>query len=257
MNQRNYIFYSFISSILVMCLFAILKYLNMSTGTFLDWVIGLGTFWWLIGITIVPWNMYFSAKEVLNEAAVSAEKGIRINDTNINYAKKLSSRFFVIAITLHIISAIGLYLLAYLKISEIGYFAAVAALLLTFLRPLSRLYDYIAHRLQIIRNEISYPREDVYELGQRIYVLENRKTEIDLLLDITKEDSWATQQQTQLDLLKGKITELHLALDKWQLQNEKDHERLSRKSEEEISKLSEDAQFLNQVRELIRFFKKA
>jgi hypothetical protein len=39
--------------------------------------------------------------------------------------------------------------------------------------------------------------------------------------------------------------------------NRKEHEALARQSAAEIAKLSEDAQFLNQVRELIRFFKSA
>ena len=245
------------ASLLVLALYLVLNYLHMTVGTFLDWAIGLAAFWWLIGITTVPWNMYFSAKEVINESEVSTNKGIGISATNIAYAHKLAKRFFTLAIALHIISAIGLYLIAYFDITEVGYFAAIAAVLLTFLRPLVRFYDYVVHRLQLMRHEIKYPRDDVYELNKKLTAAEQSIEAYGTLFNFQHETSWVSQQQQQIETLKAKILQLNLELDALKLQNEKDHDRLSRNTADEIAKLSEDAKFLNQVRDLVRFVKGA
>ncbi len=69
----------FISSIvgivvLVLTAFGLLQWLHIPAGSFLDWVIGGASFWWLLVIVTVPWNVHFQAKEVLAEAAQSIEK---------------------------------------------------------------------------------------------------------------------------------------------------------------------------------------
>ncbi len=46
-------------------------------------------------------------------------------------------------------------------------------------------------------------------------------------------------------------------LETLKVENKTEHELLARKSEEAIAQLSEDSQFLNHAREIIRFFKKA
>lgn len=255
--SKNYFFYFFLITVLILALFATLQHLNIPAGTFVDWLIGLGTFWWLMGITTIPWNMYFAAREVLDEAAISSSKGIPVNAANVAYARKLSGRFLTIAVTLHIVSAVALYFLAYFHITAVGYFAAIAALLLTFARPLSRLYDYIATRLQRMRTEIRYPRDDVYEWTVKTTNLEARTEHLETYFNPEDPGAWVNKQQESITQLKDKITALAVELDQLRLTNQKEHERLSRKSEEEIARLSEDAQFLNQIRELIRFIKKA
>jgi len=256
-NSKNLFSALFGITLFGLALFATLKWLDVPAGTFMDWLIGLGTFWWLIGITTVPWNMHFAAREVIDEASISAEKGMTVNTANVDYARKLAKRFLTIAIALHIISAIALYLLAYYQITAVGYFASVAALLLTFARPLSRLYDYIASRLQRMRAEIRYPRDDVYEWTQKTTDLATRTEHIESILNFKEQNAWVNKQQDTIKNLQEKITGLAVELDQLRLTNQKEHERLSRKSEEEISRLSEDAQFLNQIRELIRFVKQA
>lgn len=255
--SKNYFFHFFMVTLLILAVFATLQYLQIPSGTFVDWLIGVGTFWWLIGITTIPWNMHFAAREVLDEAEISTGKGITVNAANVAFASKLARRFLTTAIVLHIVSAIALYLLAYYHITVVGYFAAVAAILLTFARPLARLYDYIASRLQRMRSEIRYPRDDVYEWTRKVLDMEKRAEAIETILDFKNENSWIQNQEDTITNLKAKITALSVELDQLRLTNQKEHERLSRKSEEEIARLSEDAQFLNQIRELIRFIKKA
>ena len=39
--------------------FSILQWFHVPAGNFLDWVIGGASFWWLLVIVTVPWNVYF------------------------------------------------------------------------------------------------------------------------------------------------------------------------------------------------------
>lgn len=77
-------------AIILLLTFGVLQWLNISVGSFLDWVIGGACFWWLLLIVTVPWNIYFEAKEVLAEAAESKQKGIKIDTQQIKYVSKLA-----------------------------------------------------------------------------------------------------------------------------------------------------------------------
>ena len=67
--------------------FGILQWLHIPAGSFLDWVIAVAIFEWLLVIVTVPWNIHFEAKAVLDEAAVSAQKGIKVDEKQVEYAK--------------------------------------------------------------------------------------------------------------------------------------------------------------------------
>ena len=244
-------------TLLVLAAFSVLQWLNMPVGTLVDWVIGIAVAWWLLAITVIPWNMHFTAKEVVYEAAESTNKGIAVNPKDVAYAANLAKRFLWLSISLHIVSAIALYLLAYYQITPLGYLAALAALLLTFLRPLHRLYEHIAHRLAQVRQQITYPREDVVELRGKVTALEEGLAKLNTQLNTEDTHSWASQLQRDLAEMKTRIEKVHVLMDEAQIQNAKEHERLARKGEADLARLSEDAQFLNQVRDLVRFIKQA
>ena len=53
------------------------------------------------------------------------------------------------------------------------------------------------------------------------------------------------------------MAEYLTALEKLRADNKSDHDRLSREAQQAISQLSSDSQFLDHVREIIRFFKTA
>ncbi len=132
---------------LVLAVFAVLKWLQIPTGDFVDWIIGVGCFWWLLLITTVPWNMHFKAKEILSDIKESQKTGINVETIDIDYAQKISKIYFFAAIFLHILSVIGLYILAKTGVSVVGYIGAGFALALTALRPSVRMYEYISYRL--------------------------------------------------------------------------------------------------------------
>jgi len=248
----NFIGFSFGFGVLVLLAFGILQWLHIPAGSFIDWVIAVAIFEWLLVIVTVPWNIHFEAKAVLDEAAASAQKEIKIDQKQVEYAKVVAKRSLIVAITLHLLSAAGLYTLAATGISVVGYISSGAVL-----RPAIRTYEYLAARLAMIRQEFTYPREDIWELRNRFSTLEETVKRIEEQLDPEEPYSWvATNQHFQGETRK-ELAQLGASIEQLRATNEAQHERLSREAQNAIAQLTTDGQFLDHVREIIRFFKTA
>jgi tetrahydromethanopterin S-methyltransferase subunit B len=248
---------SFGTVILVLLAFSILQWFHIPAGNFLDWVIGGASFWWLLVIVTVPWNVHFQAKQVLAEGVQSTEKGIPVDEKQLAYVKILAKRSLVIAIALHLLSAIALYILAVTGVSAVGYIGSGAALLLTALRPAVSAYEYLYARLSAIRQEWTYPREDVVELRNRVEILEATVKNLEEQLNPEKPYSLAANQQTYIEETRKELARISANVEELRATNHTEHERLSREARQAIAQLSTDGQFLDHVREIIRFFKTA
>ncbi|MDZ8023809.1 MAG: hypothetical protein RMX97_03815 [Nostoc sp. DedQUE11] len=252
-------FISSIASIVVVVLvaFGLLQWLHIPAGSFLDWVIGGASFWWLLVIVTVPWNVHFQAKEVLAEAAQSTEKGIPVDEKQVKYVTVLAKRSLWVAIALHLFSAVGLYTLAVTGISTVGYVSSGAALLLTILRPAIRAYEYLYARLTMIRQEWKYPREDIVELRDRFSNLEQKVQSLEDQLNPEQPSSLPATQQRFAEETRRDLARIAANLEELRAINHTEHERLGREARNAIAQLSTDGQFLDHVREIIRFFKSA
>ncbi len=252
-------FISSIASIVVVVLaaFGLLQWLHIPAGSFLDWVIGGASFWWLLVIVTVPWNVHFQAKEVLAEAAQSTEKGIPVDEKQVKYVTVLAKRSLWVAIALHLFSAVGLYTLAVTGISTVGYVSSGAALLLTILRPAIRAYEYLYARLTMIRQEWKYPREDIMELRDRFSNLEQKVQSLEDQLNPEQPYSLPATQQRFAEETRRDLARIAANLEELRAINHTEHERLGREARNAIAQLSTDGQFLDHVREIIRFFKSA
>ncbi|HEY9605643.1 MAG TPA: hypothetical protein V6C85_28825 [Allocoleopsis sp.] len=242
---------------LVLLTYGILQWLHIPAGSFIDWVIAVAIFEWLLAIVTVPWNIHYEAKAVLDEAAMSDQKEIAVDAKQVEYARVVAKRSLMVAIALHLLSAAGLYILAATGISVIGYISSGAALLLTALRPAVRTYEYLAARLAMIRQEFKYPREDVWELRNRFSTLEQTVQRIEEQLDPEEPYSWISTYQRFQDETRQELARLTASLEELRATNESQHQRLSREAQNAIAQLSTDGQFLDHVREIIRFFKTA
>ena len=252
----------FISSIggivvTVLVAFGVLQWFHVPAGNFLDWVIGGASFWWLLVIVTVPWNVHFQAKEVLAEAAQSVEKRIPVDEKQVKYVRVLAERSLWVAIALHLFSAVGLYTLAVTGISAVGYISSGAALLLTILRPAIRAYEYLYARLAMIRQEWTYPREDIVELRNRFYEFEQKVQSLEEQLNPEQPYSLPANQQRFSEETRRDLARIAANLEELRATNQTEHERLAREARNAIAQLSTDGQFLDHVREIIRFFKTA
>ncbi len=245
--------------VILLLAFGVLQWLQVPTGRFLDWVIGAASFWWLIVVVTVPWNVYFEAKGVLAEATESRRQEITVDARQVSYVQTVAQRSLWVAIALHLISALGLYGLAATGISAIGYVSSIAALLLTGLRPAISFYQYLALRLRAIAQEVSYPREDVRELRGRLIELSTQVEDLRYQLnrDRSHGDSWATGQEVAVKALQKSLEQLTVEHRNAVADNQVAHNQLARDTRNAVAQISEDGRFLENVREIIRFFKSA
>lgn len=255
-------YYSFagfgaVTGIFLLLVFAVLQWLHIPSGSFIDWVIAIAIFEWLLLIVTVPWNIHFEAKEVLAQGAESTKKNIAVDREQLQYVKVLASRSLWVAVGLHLLSAIVLYALAAAGISSIGYLSSGAALLLTLLRPAIRGYQYLASRLIAIRREFLHPREDILELRGRFAQLESTVQNLADKLNAAEPTSWAAVQERQREAIKIQLTNVAASLENLRSTNQAEHTTLARNAESAIAQFSADGQFLDRVRDIIRFFKEA
>jgi hypothetical protein len=255
-------------TILVLIIISILKWLKLMIGTPTDWIIGIAGFWWLLVVVTIPWNLYFKTKEILSDA-IRLDDDIRdpnievsknhkgSSERDINYAKKLGKYALLFAISLHLISSGVFYLLAFYKITPIGYIASIIALLLTLLRPLIRGYEYLNNQLLNMQNRINYPKDNVYTLKSKVDNQERIIKDLEYKLNLNDKNSWAFRMEAQDQDNNTRIQELLLKLDEYNQKNILEHNRISKESKDAMSQLTIDGEFLNHIREIIRFFKKA
>lgn len=253
----NIIGFNFGLVVLVLLVFGVLQWWQIPDGSFLDWVIAVAIFEWLLAIVTVPWNIYFEAKQILADATGSEEKEIAVDAKQVEYARVVAKRSLLIAIALHLLSALALYALAASGISIVGYISSAAALLLTILRPSVRAYQYLAARLATIRQEFKYPREDIVELRSRFSNLETTVKRIEDQLNLEEPNSWVAKQERYWEETRKELAVLAAVQREQQATNQAEHERLSREARQAIAQLTTDGQFLDHVREIIRFFKTA
>ncbi|MBW3585351.1 MAG: hypothetical protein KY448_05730 [Cyanobacteria bacterium 0813] len=246
-----------VTGIFLLLVFAILQWLHVSAGSFIDWVIAIAIFEWLLLIVTVPWNIHFEAKEVLAQAAESTKKNIAVDQEQVKYVSVLVSRSLFAAIALHLFSAIALYALAAAGISAVGYLSSAAALLLTVLRPAIRGYQYLAQRLTTIRSQFLHPREDIVELRSRFAKLESTVRDLVNQISSDNPNSWVAVQNREREAIRRELTTLSASLQSLRSTNQAEHTKLARDAESAIAQLTDDGQFLNHVREIIRFYKEA
>ena len=251
-------------AVIALLVFAVLNWIGVPAGSLLDWVIGLASFWWLLVIVTVPWNVHFTAKQALASARQSRDRNLDIKPDRLAYVQKIAKRSFIVAIALHIGSALVLYLLAATGISTIGYFSSIAALLLTGLRPAIVFYVYLANQLKSIEKEFKYPRDDVQkvlsdlaELKGIIDTLKNRTNALEQDLDSDRDTSFAAQQNRRVTALTTDLQTLSAEHRQLAAQNQADHVQLQAEARDAIAQITADGQFLENVRDIIRFIKSA
>jgi len=251
-NFNQFVGFSIVLSVLTLFVLLILRWLNISSGYFLDWVIGLASFWWLVWITVVPWNIHFKAREVLSDVALSKQKKLHVSVDNEAYVMVWTKRSLWIALGLHGGSAIILYTLAILEISPIGYIGSAAALLLTGLRPTMRGRTYLIMRLAAIQRQVKYPRDDIRRVEGDITTLKKQVELLEANFDLTNEQSWATQQQGKFAVIEKHISQLNTNLNNFQATNQTQHKQLAQEAQQAVARITIDEEHLNHIREVSR-----
>jgi hypothetical protein len=233
--------------------FALLNWFQIPTGSLLDWAIGLGIFEWAVLIVTVPWNIYFSAKAVAQTGNDSQEQGITVDPLQMQYAQGIAKKALVVAIGLHLVTAFGLYWLAITGVTSLGYWGSVGVLLLTLLRPAVSTYEYLADRLGAMKQQFTYPRNDINELRDQLAHIESQLD----FLNRDEKNSWINQQEYRWEGMQGELAKVSASIAELKATNDLEHQRMSQDAKQAISQITVDGKFLEQARELVRFIKTA
>ncbi len=253
----SFIYATLMMMVMTALLFGLLKWLNIPSGSMIDWIIAIATAWWLLAITIAPWNVYFEALAVQDDANNSNKLGIAVDEVKAKYVRKIKAISLSVAIGLHLVSAAALFYLSAAHITPVGYFGAAAAALLTILRPSIRAYEYLWQRLRDIRHTFKYPREDVLQLRDKIEKLELLLEHLSIAVDPKNPDSMPSNMNRTIGSLKVDVEHLAQNYTTLAQDNRAEHETLRREGQNAIAKLSSDSQFLDHVREIVRMIKSA
>ncbi len=237
--------------------FGLLQWFQIPAGSLWDWAIGIGIFEWAVLIVTVPWNIYFSAQSVLQTGKESQAREIAVDEQQLQYARNIATKSLLVAISLHLGTAIGLYWLAVSGITPLGYWSSAGVLLLTLLRPAISTYEYLAIRLRSMEDQFAYPRADILELRDRFTQLEYRVERLTEQLNPDEETSWLNNQNQRWENIRQEMSRMTAALADSKASNELEHQRLAQEAKQAISQITVDGQFLEHARELIRFFKEA
>jgi hypothetical protein len=64
-NKPIFLLSSFFSiGLLTLIVFGVVKWMGVNPGEIKDWIIGFFIFWWLVVVVTLPWNLYFSEKNL-------------------------------------------------------------------------------------------------------------------------------------------------------------------------------------------------
>ena len=119
---------------------------------------------WLIIVVSMPWNLYFAARRVVAEMAVSRERGIAVRPANDGEARLIARRMLWLAVGGHLGTALAAAAIAYYSGNATGYYIAGIFGLATAFRPAAAYLSHIRERIGVLTRESTHPREDVVTL---------------------------------------------------------------------------------------------
>ena len=139
--------------------------------TLLDVGLGAASFYWLLIITTVPWNLYFRTREVLHEIEVSRARGLRLRAGHEAEVRRLQRWLLRLAIGGHVVSAAVLTAVTYVSGHVLGYYVAAFYLFSCVIRPAAAYLGYLRGRIAKLLRETTHPRDDVIDLTTRLATL--------------------------------------------------------------------------------------
>jgi len=144
---------------------------HVSAQTLVRVGVGAVSFYWLLIITTVPWNLYFRARQVRHAIAASRAREIRVDASRDAEVGRLERRLLKLAVAGHLVSAAATAAVTYFSGHVLGYYLAGFFLLSTLFRPAGAYFAYLRARIATLLRETTFPPDDVVELKRRFDTL--------------------------------------------------------------------------------------
>jgi hypothetical protein len=126
---------------------------------------------WLILLLAVPWNLFFAARGVMAQMAVSRARGITVPETEQAEAGRIQRRMLWFALGGHVLTALVTGVITYVSGASIGYYVAGFYLLSATIRPAAAYFSHLRARIGALSRESLHPREDVLSLREQVDLL--------------------------------------------------------------------------------------
>jgi hypothetical protein len=123
---------------------------------------------WLIVLVAVPWNLYFAARRVVTEMAVSRARGIDVQPAREHEAGRIARRMLWFALGGHVVTAAVAGVVTYFSGETIGYYFTASYLLAVAIRPAAAYFAHLRERIGTLSRESLHPREDVLALREEV-----------------------------------------------------------------------------------------
>jgi hypothetical protein len=123
---------------------------------------------WLMVLVSLPWNLYFAARRVVQEMAVSHERGIAVRPANDAEARRIARRMLWLALGGHLGTAVAAAAVAYYTRNATGYYIAGLFGLSTAFRPAAAYLSHVRERIGVLTRESTHPRADVVTLRDEL-----------------------------------------------------------------------------------------
>jgi len=133
-------------------------------GTLLSIGAGLAALMWMVVLVTLPWNLYFDARQVRTENAISRERGIVVPPVRDRETRHIARRALVFALGGHLGTAAAAAAFAAVSGALLGYYLAGFYLLSTAIRPAVAYLVHLRERVTVLRVESTHPRDDVVSL---------------------------------------------------------------------------------------------
>lgn len=125
---------------------------------------GLAALMWMVVLVTLPWNLYFDARQVRTENAISRERGIEVPDGRDRETRHIARRALILALCGHLGTAAAAAVFAAVSGALLGYYLAGFYLLSTAIRPAVAYLAHLRMRVVVLRRESTHPRDDVMSM---------------------------------------------------------------------------------------------
>jgi hypothetical protein len=209
------------------------------------WTVGaaVAALTWAAVLVTVPWNLYFGARRVSAEQALSRERDITVRPGRIAEARRIARWMLRFAVAGHVGTAVVAAVVAYVSGEQLGYYLAGFFLLSTLLRPASAYFSHLRHRITALERETAFPRDDVVTLKRQVGDLE-------AALGALREQTDARLRGVDDDLRRATADLGHV-----RTQVGTDLDRLIRRVDTTLDGVSDHRELLTGLRALVRMIR--
>ncbi|MEU4222520.1 hypothetical protein [Actinoplanes sp. NPDC026623] len=200
---------------------------------------GLAALMWTVVLVTLPWNLYFDARQVRADNAVSRERGLAIPPARDRETRHIARRALILALCGHLGTAAAVAAFAAVSGAVLGYYLAGFYLLSTAIRPAVAYLGHLRDRVTVLSLESTHPRDDVVSLR-------NAHRAVDEDLERLRQQVTAdlTRIEDALVAARNRDQDVRVRID-----------RMGRRIEDTLDGLSDHQELLTGIRALVRMIR--